>query len=427
MALEKVTLDNGLTIYNDHVPGAHTHNVSVVLPYGSVHEKEGHEGVAHVFEHAVHLQTDQFADRVALREYAELNGMVTNANTSYTRTQYYGNGVELEPSFVHLSEILQHTHLPEDSVVEELKAVRREALMGLDKPDLLHMVSRDYAMFNKPYGRRVIGHHNDIDFTAEELMALYKQYYTTDNMALIVTGAAQLEEVTHLANKYFDEQRQPSEPIVQPVKSLFDGPRHTGYVQDGSSNVRLSVSHPLDQDLLKKSNESPITYSLASTVMSRACFELLRYEKGLSYDGAVGFDTYNHPDAWLFDGYVTVDAEKIQDAYAALGDIFSRTSDRYTDNDILGALATYRYSFLNGLSSLQRRTDGYVDKIASHQEPRDIETSIAMLKKIEVADVREKIDSIVDYLGTAPRFTHLTGTREAIGDVDKIIDKAEIA
>lgn len=78
MSLEKVKLDNGLTIYNDRIAGARTNDVTVFVPYGSVNEQPGHEGVAHVFEHCVHLNTDEFADRTALRTFDRTHGMNTN-------------------------------------------------------------------------------------------------------------------------------------------------------------------------------------------------------------------------------------------------------------------------------------------------------------------------------------------------------------
>ncbi len=91
MALKSEKLDSGLTVYVDHMPNARTNSTNMFIPYGSVNELEGDEGMAHAFEHCVHLETDQFANRTDLARHAKLHGMQTNANTYYTRTVYYAN------------------------------------------------------------------------------------------------------------------------------------------------------------------------------------------------------------------------------------------------------------------------------------------------------------------------------------------------
>ena len=50
MSLEHASLDNGLSVYVDRVPGANTNNVAMFVPYGSVNEARGDEGVAHAFD-----------------------------------------------------------------------------------------------------------------------------------------------------------------------------------------------------------------------------------------------------------------------------------------------------------------------------------------------------------------------------------------
>jgi hypothetical protein len=49
------------------------------------------------------------------------------------------------------------------------------------------------------------------------------------------------------------------------------------------------------------------------------------------------------------------------------------------------------------------------------------------IKETEPEDIREAIDEIVDLASLSPEFIHVTGTVEAVGPADKLIDLHEIA
>ncbi len=57
MALETIKYDNGFTAYVDYLPHTMTTEANVFIPYGSVDEAPGQEGVAHALEHSVFLKT----------------------------------------------------------------------------------------------------------------------------------------------------------------------------------------------------------------------------------------------------------------------------------------------------------------------------------------------------------------------------------
>lgn len=428
MSLETVRLANGLTVYNDRIPGAYTNNVTMFVPYGSINEQVGHEGVAHAFEHCVHLQTDQFANRAELRRHAQTSGMVTNANTYYTRTLYYGNGLELEPNINHLSQILQHTHFPEEAVEHEMKAVRREAITNLDDVNRAHAIASYNTMFNLPYGRSVIGYHDNLDFNAETLKQLHDTYYKLGRMALIVTGKAKLDEVVTLADRYFEADATAYSPADQ-VPAVELRPDHSaGLVREDSANVRLAVMQPMTSEFRDCYLANTLLYNIATVAIRDACFQHLRYEKGISYDGSLAINNHNHPDAWSINGSVTTDADHLPAAKAAFNEIFLRTDEYYHTDAILGALAMYRYSFSSSLLSADSKMDTHTAKLARYQTPQDVRTGLRKLQKISVADVRGAINDLSAFLShEAGRYTLVTGQRHAIGEVDRIIDPREFS
>ncbi|HET8884404.1 MAG TPA: pitrilysin family protein [Candidatus Saccharimonadales bacterium] len=426
MSLEKASLDNGLSIYVDRIPGANTNDVTMFVPFGSVDETPGDEGVAHAFEHCVHLQTDEFEDRTALRQYAKLNGMETNANTYYTRTLYYANGLDLEPNVNYLSQILRHTHFPEDKVEHEMKAIRREAVTRLDSPSEAHIVASQYAMFGAPYGRSVIGFHDKLDFEADELKKLHAQHYKLGNMALVVSGAAKLDEVANLAERYFEGDEVPFQPTDSELAVSLGQDRSTAFIREDSQNVRLRVSYPMTPEFREKYNENRLALGIASSAMRESAFQALRYDKGISYDGGVTIAAHNHPNAWSIGGYVTTDQENIDTAQGVFANTFQKHGSEYSDEDINGALAMYKYYFSKYLTSTEDRSDHIVSKLESYRQPIDIRSVLRRLKKTTPQDVRAALDEIVEFAANTDKYTHVTGKKSAVGDVDRIITQEEI-
>lgn len=426
MSLEKRTLENGLTVYNDKITGARTNNVLMYVPYGSVDENPGDEGVAHVFEHCVHLETDMFGDRIALKQYADTNGMVTNASTNFTRTDYYANGLELEPSLVHLSQILQHTHFPEESVEHELKAVRREMKTRLDNPNEAHFLSAMNAMYGLPYGRSIGGYNDRIDFGVDTLRELHSRYYKLGRMSLIVAGKASMDQVAEMASQYFAPDADPTF-VDHPELPRTLGEHHlTGMVREDSSNALVSVAHPMTPEFIERKNANIVAYGMAQRAMSQAAFQSLRYEHGISYNGNVSIDSI-HPNAVLLGGDVTTDGENVGKAVEIFDNIFSQSGSSYSDEVLAGNIAAYKYSYNANYNSNPTRLGRIEAALEENREPTDISQLLRKVGKISVAEVRTAIDEMAEYASNNPRYVHVTGKRSAIGDVERIVEQTEIA
>lgn len=427
MSLEKIQYNNGLTAYVDHMPGALTTSINAYVPYGSVNEDKGQEGVAHALEHAVFLKTPLFESKAANSLHARLNGMYKNANTYYTRTLYEAEGMSADAGFRHLGQILQYSEIPDAAVDHEMKAVRREALTGLDNIDTTHAVASSYAMFGKPYGRRVIGYHDKLDFNGEMLRAAYRRHYNLGNMAVVVAGATTLEQVDELLHKYFDlETIVETKPAKQPKKPSVREGLITGSIREESNNVRITVSRPMTDELREKILSNPSLYSIAGSVMSDECFQTLRYDKGISYNGSIGVAQHNHPNAWSLMGYVTTDAENVTIANQVFDSVLKKHGSEYSNDQVQAGLAMGKYSVAATMESIDGRLGLHVRRLERYVEPRDISELYSRVHSIQPQDVRNAIDDLVDLAATGERFEHRTSNQENLKGVDKIVVSSKI-
>jgi predicted Zn-dependent peptidase len=427
MALEKLDFASGLTAYVDQMPGILTNEVNMFIPYGSVDERPGNEGVAHALEHCVHLETAEFESRQALREHAKLNGMRTNANTSYTRTVYIANGTNIDTSMRHLSQVLTTTKFPEDKVAHEMNAIQREAKQRLDDIDLLHELAADQAMFGSPFGRDVIGFHGNLDFERDVLHDVYTRNYTLGNMVLVVTGAASPREVEASVLRHFGESGADTNPDTLRTDAVLQQEAlTTGYLKDDSSNLRMSWSYPVSGGFLTRFQEDFVRFGIATYAMSEECFEQMRNQKGISYGGSINFAGYNHPSAWRLSGQVSTDAEHADTARGVFREIFTKEGATYDEAQMQGALAMYRYMFLKRSQSPEGRGDNHIGRLERRRQPEDMASIVVALSKITIEEVRNTIDEIIGYAADLPKFEHLTGTREAVGNVDQLITRDQI-
>lgn len=425
MTLERAKLDNGLTLYVDQMPSSLDNTVAMLISFGSVDETPSEEGIAHVVEHCVHLKTDEFENQQALDLHAEMHGMDTGAATGYTSTRYQANGLGIEPNIHYLSQILQHPHFPEEMVKGEIGVIRREAKMMLDDQELLHYVSSQNATSGHPYGRDISGYHNKINFESEALKRFHKQQYKLGNMTLVVAGSAGLDEVARLAEKHFVADGEYVDDRIK-LERAYGRHYRTGYALEDANSVQMTVSHLMTSEFYERYQSGSLPYAIAAHVMGKAAFRLLRQERGIAYDGGISFSIGNHPNTWSISGDVETDAEHVALAEEAFDEIFSRDSSCYEDNDIKASLAMYKYGILKEASVADCRLAMHLGRLETYRDPLDFSTIQHQLADLTEADIRAHIDDIINHVHITPRYTHLTGTREDIGEVERVIDQSDV-
>lgn len=426
MSLEKLKLSSGLTIINDPIRGARTNDITIFIPSGSIHEKDPDEvGILHVLEHSTHAKTEMFTDRQALHRFDRRNGIGMGANTSSTRTLYYANGMEIEPNLVHLSQVVQHPVFSEDAVEQQLIAVRNEMIEHLENTAEAQGLAAILAMFGKPYGRSVGGYYDNINFTPEDVKRLHAKYYKLARMTLVVSGAAKLEDIVELAEQYFQPDDDPTF-IEESLPPVTLGEHHrTGLVRDGSRNVRVRVGYPMPLEFKKVYDDNRLVFGMAELALQDTIFAALRDEKGLSYGGAVGFSVGNHANAWNFGGAVNTSPHNVEEALSTFTEVLAKDNSYYDEEDLQGVLASYKTAVNDSYLSNGDRASFIISRLESNRETQDLGEVLDELDTKKVADIRWAIDEIVKLTGVQERYTHLTGAREDIGDVDRMIDERE--
>ena len=245
-------LPNGLQVIVKEDRRAPTVVQMVWYRAGSMDEKDGVSGVAHVLEHMMFKGTKKHAAGEFNRLVAEAGGR-DNAFTSFDYTAYFQMVPKAAlPKMMALeADRMANLKLTAEEFEQEIKVVMEERrLRTEDNPRaLVHEALHAAAYRAHPYRRPVIGWMNDLEnMSWQDARQWYQQWYTPNNATLVIVGDVDYREVFRLARQHFGPlkaralperkpQREPEQKGIQRV--VVKAPAKLPYLAMGWKAPRL--------------------------------------------------------------------------------------------------------------------------------------------------------------------------------------------
>ena len=244
------TLSNGLKVVVKEDHRAPVVVQQIWYKAGSMDERTGKTGVAHVLEHLMFKGTHQVPVGEFSRRIAAAGGR-ENAFTSNDYTAYFQ---QLHKSKLPLamkleSDRMHNLNLSAKEFAKEIKVVMEERRMRTDdEPHALLQEKMMAAIYQEhPYQHPVIGWMSDLEqMNVSDAKAWYQQWYAPNNATLVIAGDVQAKQVFALAERYYGGiPRQ-----VQPARRQFTEPAQVGI-------KRMVVKAPAELPLLVMSYHAP--------------------------------------------------------------------------------------------------------------------------------------------------------------------------
>jgi zinc protease len=201
------TLGNGLQIVV--IPDHRTPVVTQMIWYkvGSADETSGKSGLAHFLEHLMFKGTAKHPAGEFSQTVLRIGGN-ENAFTSADYTGYFqrvpkeqlGSMMEFEADRMTGLVLRDENVLPErDVVLEEFN------MRVANNPDARLTEQIMAALYlNHPYGRPIIGWHQEIEkLDREDALAFYKRFYAPNNAILVIAGDVDPDEIRPMAERTF--------------------------------------------------------------------------------------------------------------------------------------------------------------------------------------------------------------------------------
>lgn len=213
-------LANGLRVIVKEDRRAPTAVHMVWYRAGSMDEKDGASGVAHVLEHLMFKATKNLPSGEFNKRVAEAGGR-DNAFTSRDYTAYFQIVPKAAlPEMMKLeADRMSNLRLDAREFAAEIQVVMEERRLRTDdKPQALVYEALNSTMFQAhPYRRPIIGWMDDLEhMTWQDARDWYKQWYAPNNAYVVVVGDVDHREVFRLAQKYYGAAKPHALPQRKP-------------------------------------------------------------------------------------------------------------------------------------------------------------------------------------------------------------------
>jgi zinc protease len=210
------TLPNGLQVVV--IPDHRTPVVTQMIWYkvGSADETPGKSGLAHFLEHLMFKGTAKHP----VGEFSQTVLKIGGNENAFTSTDYTGYfqrvpREQLAKMMEFEADRMTGLVLKDENVLPERDVVLEEFNMRVaNNPDARLTEQIMAALYlNHPYGRPVIGWHQEIEkLDREDALAFYKRFYAPNNAILVIAGDTDAKEVRPMVERTFGVV--PAQPAI---------------------------------------------------------------------------------------------------------------------------------------------------------------------------------------------------------------------
>jgi zinc protease len=226
------TLPNGLQVVV--IPDHRTPVVTQMIWYkvGSADETSGKSGLAHFLEHLMFKGTSKHPAGEFSQTVLRIGGN-ENAFTSTDYTGYFQRvpREQLARMMEFEADRMTGLILKDENVLPERDVVLEEYNMRVANNPEARLTEQIMAALylNHPYGRPVIGWHQEIEkLDREDALAFYKRFYAPNNATLVIAGDVEAGDVRPMVERTFGEiAAQPAIPArrIRPQEPEPAAPR----------------------------------------------------------------------------------------------------------------------------------------------------------------------------------------------------------
>ena len=315
-AVERLTLDNGLTVLLENIPHRTSATVGLWLPVGSRFEKKSEAGYSHFVEHMLFKGTKKRHYTEISRAIDRLGGHM-NASTSKEITDYYVSlsGRHLPIALDVLADMFFDSQFNKEEFNSEKKVILEELKMTEDQPDdYLFDLFYESVLGDNSLGRPVAGYAANISrSTRDGLYEYYRSHYGPRGAVLSLAGALwssnrEKNELRANIRKNFDRTDHGLEGEPGYNSPQFSSPeflaerrikqKHSLHKSKDLEQVNFVLSLPgLRNEVDQPADLQVLTHYLGGTMSSRLFVEL-REKKGLCYSVSTFHSQFLREGVW---------------------------------------------------------------------------------------------------------------------------------
>ena len=305
--IQRTTLDNGIRVLSEKVPGCHSISLGVWVNNGSRHESVELNGISHFVEHMLFKGTDRRSAQGIAREVDSVGGLL-NGFTSREYSCYFVKilAEKLPMAVDLLGDLICNSQFSLDDIAKERRVILQEIAMIEDSPEeSIHDQFASGFWAGHPLGMPVIGTPATVaDFDRQQMLKFMGDRYVGKNLCVVAAGSIDHEELVTLVNQALggvSEFGVDQEEVVPVVKRKIE------VVHRELEQAHICVGvEGLPQNHVDRYGTYLLNTILGGNMSSRL-FQKVREELGLAY--SVYSYHHNHSDSGAFIVYAGTSTE----------------------------------------------------------------------------------------------------------------------
>lgn len=321
----RTTLDNGLTVVSEHLPGVRSVALGAWVRRASVHEVREQMGISHLLEHMVFKGTERRSPKEIALALESLGGSL-DAFTSREHTSFQARVLDehLPQAADVLADLIFRPTLRETDLELERRVVLEEISMVEDTPDDLVFELHNAALWGQhPYGYTILGTRESVSsLGVPELRGLHGTAYRPANIVLGAAGCVDHDDLLRVLADTGWLDVPSGERLAHDVPvPVSETPTRTHVEREGQQTQIVLGAPTVPYGDPRRYAVTLVSLMLGGGMSSRL-FQRVREERGLAY-AVYTFQSY-HFDTGMQGVYVGTSP---QTAEPALDEIFRELAE----------------------------------------------------------------------------------------------------
>lgn len=387
------TLDNGVRVALDPMPGLATAAVGVWIGAGARDEPTDKSGLAHFLEHMA-FKGANGRDARTIVEDVESRGASINASTEYERTAYFVRCLAddaAEMLEVALSLVFAPDH-PEAEIYREKSVVRQEMLEAANQPDdLVFELSQVASFGSSDLGRPILGKPSTLrSIKRTDLTEFAATSYTPENIVVSVAGAFDTDKILKMSDHWL-AKRSARARGGNAANSSRAAITHRSAVETATRMIdqaHIVVARPGVAAADPNRYAIRLFGEIFGGGMSSRLFQEVREARGLAYSIDASCDQYS--DVGRVMVYAACAAAKTADVLSITDDAWlNLASEGPTEAELERAKRVLKVQFAMGAESAGVRAASAAHELLTFGRLVELQDVFTLIDRVNCAEVAD--------------------------------------
>ena len=415
MAVEQLTLNNGLRAALFRMPYLRSVSIGVWVKAGSILESPAENGLSHFMEHMAFKGTEKRTARQIAQEMDAMGGQL-NAATSKVCTYYYARAIDEDLPLAAdiLSDIVIYPSLDADEMNRERSVILEEISMVADSPEDVVYDAVSQAMFGtQSLGQTILGPAEQIEkYTPDDIRAYRQKHYGPKNAVIALAGNVDAEQARQLLEEKFGAW-EGSAGEDFPVETPNQPPQVVSVDKD-TEQVHICLDYVGKELGCDSLYSIAILNSILGGGMSSRLFQRIREELGMAYSVYTTPSFYPHcGDFCIYAATNPKHVSKVLDEIDS--EIDKLLKNGVTEQEFAQAKAQLRRGSILSLESASTRMNAMGGNLLLLGKTIELEETLARVEAVS----REDVMDIAGQILRTPRSVAFVG-RNA-GKYEKLV------